>query len=377
MAKSPFQVFTNVIGLFGSPTKGLFVFAPVLLMSVWAVPRILRSYRDTAVFATLVLACTVALLSTLTTFADEVWGPRFLHISIAPLLVCIGAAWPRFQWRSHAPMLFLAAVGLVVSFLGSFYYYGARGWALDAARQNTMEWLTSDTVWNEVTFNARLFQVWLRGEGKPVPWTPEHIWVWSAPPDVPAWRTINLQDYCNPQSFLLLNWRSTLGGTSLALFRLYLFSGFLGFVSLVWVCLRTVNHNRARTPDHIASASRRSAILAAGSYSVLVLGGLIEITRPVLVEWLHRPTLKLSKTEVVAGRDFYVLSIERMANLKVNIRYSLDGAPPETFSVVLDSKGETRFDVGASTRKGTYHMTAISQEGSPVWTDTDAVVRVK
>ncbi len=130
MAKSPFQVFTNVIGLFGSPTKGLFVFAPVLLMSVWAVPRILRSYRDTAVFATLVLACTVALLSTLTTFADEVWGPRFLHISIAPLLVCIGAAWPRFQWRSHAPMLFLAAVGVVTSFLGAFYYYGARGWAL-------------------------------------------------------------------------------------------------------------------------------------------------------------------------------------------------------------------------------------------------------
>jgi hypothetical protein len=98
---------------------------------------------------------------------------------------------------------------------------------------------------------------------------------------------------------------------------------------------------------------------------------------PVLAEWLHRPTLKLSKTEVVAGRDFYVLSIEEMPNHKVNIRYSIDGAPPETFSVVLDSKGETRFDVGASTRKGTYHMTAISQEGSPVWTDTDAVVRVK
>jgi hypothetical protein len=345
-------------------------------MSVWAVPRILRSHRDTAVFATLVLACTVALLSTLTTFADEVWGPRFLHISIAPLLVCIGAAWPRFQWRRHAPMLFLAAVGVVTSFLGAFYYYGARGWALDAARQNTMEWLTSDTVWNEVTFNARLFQVWLRSGGKPVPWTPEHIWVWTKPPDVPAWRTINLQDYCKPQSFLLANWQSALSGTSLALFRLYLFSGFLGFVSLGWVFLRTVKHNRTEKADPIVSPSRRSVILA-GSYSVLVLGGLLWITRPVLAEWLHRPTLKLSKTEVVAGSDFYVLSIEEMANLKVNIRYSLDGAPPETFSVVLDSKGEKRFDVGASTRKGTYHLTAVSQEGSPVWTDTDAVVRVK
>src|SRR5262249_1209947 len=35
---SVLQVFGNVVGIFGSPTKGLFVFAPVLLFSIYAIP---------------------------------------------------------------------------------------------------------------------------------------------------------------------------------------------------------------------------------------------------------------------------------------------------------------------------------------------------
>src|SRR5262249_35861165 len=104
---SLFQVFTNVVGLFGSPTKGLFVFAPALLVAVYALPRVYRTYRELAVFALLVTVCISALLSILIVTADELWGPRFLHVAIAPLLVVIGAACPRFRMSTLAPIILL------------------------------------------------------------------------------------------------------------------------------------------------------------------------------------------------------------------------------------------------------------------------------
>src|SRR5260370_7850220 len=105
-----------------------------------------------------------------------------MHVVIDPLLVCIGAAWPRFEWRKHAPLAALAAVGLVISFLGAFYYYGLLDFAAKKAGQNTLEWITGDYDWNHVQFNARLFRVWRSGPNTPVPSIPYHILSWSPPP---------------------------------------------------------------------------------------------------------------------------------------------------------------------------------------------------
>ena len=168
MIQSKFQIFTNLFGLLGSPAKGLFIFAPILVAALWAIPRAFRTHRDIAIFSALVFACMMAFLSLLIAPYDETWGPRFLHVVVAPLVICIGAAWPAFQWRVYLPLAVLATIGVVISFLGAFFYYGARGKASDDARQNTMEWLTSDNVWNEVVFDARLFQVWWRGSSAPV-----------------------------------------------------------------------------------------------------------------------------------------------------------------------------------------------------------------
>jgi hypothetical protein len=246
MTDSPLRFFSNAIGILGSPNKGLFIFAPVLLLVLYAIPRAFREQREITVFALLVTVCTVGFLSSLVITADELWGPRFLHVTIAPLLLVIGAAWPRFAWRAHAPLIALGVAGFVISFLGAFYYYGERGAAAAAADQSVLEWLAGDSVWNEVLFDARLFQVWFKGGDDPVSWTPTHIWAWTAPPDAKPWKTINLRDYADPQSFLLYYWGTQLSGSDVVIFRICWISAALGPLLLLWVVGRTFNISAAR-----------------------------------------------------------------------------------------------------------------------------------
>jgi hypothetical protein len=69
-----------------------------------------------------------------------------------------------------------------------------------------------DTVWNEVHFDVRLFMVWLKGGNDPVPRIPLHYWAWTAPEGAQPWKTVNLREYADPQSFLLYHWRFPLRG---------------------------------------------------------------------------------------------------------------------------------------------------------------------
>jgi hypothetical protein len=238
---SPIRFFMNAIGLFGSPSKGLFIFAPALLLIVYAVPRAYHEHRDIVVYGSLVTACMAAFLSTLVVSADEVWGPRFLHVTVAPLLIVIGAAYGSFQWRRHAPLLVLGATGVAVSFLGAFYYYGARGWAAEATGQNTLEWYSGDPVWNEVHFDAMLFRVWLQGGSDPVYWAPEHRWAWTAPKDAPPVKTVDLRPFADPQSYLLYYWNRPGKEREAVIFPICAVSMVIGPLLLAWVILRTRN----------------------------------------------------------------------------------------------------------------------------------------
>jgi hypothetical protein len=243
---SPLQIFSNAVGVFGSPTKGLLVYAPVLIACLYAVPRAFRLHRDLVIYSLLVTVCTLGLISLLTSPSDEVWGCRYMHVAIAPLILCIGSAWPRFCWRKQAPIVILALVGVAVSFLGAFYYYGVRDFAMRDASQNTMEWIAGDSVWNAVEFNAKLFQVWLSDSSKvPVLWTPKHVWVWSAPPDATPWKTINLHDYCQPQSFMIRFWHAPKSGVVLRIFMTYLCSLILGVLLLVLLALLSIKEQYA------------------------------------------------------------------------------------------------------------------------------------
>ncbi len=234
LIETPLQFFINVVGVFGSPTKGLIVYAPFLIASFYAVPRIFRTNREIAIYTVLVTACALGLLSLLKYPGDETWGCRYMHPAIAPLVLCIGAAWPKFRWRREGgAFLFLAALGLMVSFLGAFYYYGTLNFAMKSAGENTMERINGDNNWNHILFNARLFNVWISDSNSaPVVWTPSHVWIWTAPPDAPPWKSINLRDYCQPQSFMVRFWHVPKNGVVLSIFMTYVCSFILGILLL-------------------------------------------------------------------------------------------------------------------------------------------------
>jgi hypothetical protein len=246
---SPISPFINLVGLFGSPTKGLFVYAPPLIASIYALPRAYRKCRELTIYAVLVTACTLGFLVLLKYPADEVWGPRYLHLIIAPLTLCMGLAWPRFPWRSEGlALVVLALLGLVISSFGAFYYYGVRDFAMTEASQNTLERISGDNDWNHILFNARLFQVWLSNtNGAPVLWTPQHIWVWVPPSDAPPWKTVNLTKYCSPQSVVLRFWHAPKQGRAETVLAVYLACLITGVFLLGCVVLRTIHEQRTWT----------------------------------------------------------------------------------------------------------------------------------
>jgi hypothetical protein len=246
---SPLQFFTNMVGVFGSPTKGLLVYAPLLIASIYAVPLVFRTHREIATYATLLTACALGLMSLLTSPAGDGWGCRYMHLAIAPLVLCIGAAWPSFRWRREAPLVVLAMAGVVISFLGAVYYYGARDFAMKDVGQNTLEWMNGDDVWNHVQFNSRLFRVWLLETGTaPVLWTPEHIWVWSPPTGAQPWKSIDLRQYCQPQSLLLRFWRNPPSANVRWIIRMYEASFLFGSLLLGWVFAKTFQEKKWYSP---------------------------------------------------------------------------------------------------------------------------------
>ena len=238
---SPILVFTNFIGVFGSPMKGLAVFAPVLLLCIYAIPRAFRSNsRNLAVFALLVAACTAGFISLLSVPSDEIWGPRYMHVAIAPLLICIGAAWPQLEWKIGVPLGGLAAAGFVISSLGAFSSYGVPSLAMRETAQNTMEWINGDPVWGGPIFEFRLLRTWLKPGLDPVPWTPSHHWVWEPPVNFPSdWRTIDLREYSTPQSVLLQYWGEKNKGKLLPIFRVSVYSAIAAPLLFLLVALRT------------------------------------------------------------------------------------------------------------------------------------------
>jgi hypothetical protein len=198
------------------------------------------------IFVLLLLAGVSGELACLRFPADELWGSRYMHATVAPLLLCIGAARPRVAWRKEIPVVVLAVVGVVISFLGAVYYYAILQSVATGPGQNTEEWMDGDTVWNPIRLHARLFRAWFTGGTAPVLWTPAHLWVWDPPPDAKPTKSVDLRQFCEPQSVLLRAWRAPKDGAALRAEAICLLSLAFGIALLLLAVVAL--HRESRRP---------------------------------------------------------------------------------------------------------------------------------
>jgi hypothetical protein len=94
---------------------------------LFGLKRIWNNNRAEAILFLSIMAVPYLIWSTLTVWADETWGPRYLHSSI-PFGYIIGAAaledGIRGLW-SRICLVGLGIIGGVIQLLGSIYYYGS------------------------------------------------------------------------------------------------------------------------------------------------------------------------------------------------------------------------------------------------------------
>ncbi|MEP7274368.1 MAG: glycosyltransferase family 39 protein, partial [Acidobacteriota bacterium] len=165
LVDSPLVFLLQAYSFLASPNKGLIVFAPVVVLCLAGLPRAFRAEPALVIFTLLVLAGLIGVLSLSHFWAEESWGPRYLHAAVPLLVVCLAASKGRrpFSWRRAVPVLAASIIGVPVAFLGSLFYYGSLHGAMIEAKQSTLEAMQYDIHWNHIRFDYELLHVWLSG----------------------------------------------------------------------------------------------------------------------------------------------------------------------------------------------------------------------
>jgi len=199
----PFAYLFHATSLLSSPNKGLLFYAPLAFAGLLALPRACRERPRIGVFAALTAGGLVAGFSLLKIWADETWGPRYLHTAIAPLLIVLALTPVSFRgvWR-RSLLAAAAAFGAGVSLLGVLFFYGGPYHAAVQAGQGTLEAIQGDTVWNPIRFDLRLLETMARGAGPGAKWTAAHYWWFFKPPGSPPEPVVDLARYAHFQSWI-------------------------------------------------------------------------------------------------------------------------------------------------------------------------------
>lgn len=199
----PFLFLAHAVSLVASPNKGLIFYAPLAVLGLFGVRRIVADRPRTGIFVALTFGGLVAGFSFLKIWADETWGPRYLHTAVAPLLLCLAVPGPEAT-RALRRLLagFAAVMGAAVSLLGVLFVYGGAYDAAKAAGQNTLEAIQGDVVWNPIRFELRLLAAALQPAGSHV-WVASHYWWFTRPAASAPEPVVDLARYAHFQPVLL------------------------------------------------------------------------------------------------------------------------------------------------------------------------------
>ena len=193
----------NAWNLLASANKGLVVFAPITLLGLVYLRQAIRAQPTLGVFVALVVIGLVGGTAMVFFYADETWGPRYLHASIAPLIVVVAAAHASAT-RPRWPIALLAAAGLTVSALGATCYYGTTEAIQTEARQNTLSNVQTNVTWNAIHVDFEVLRTWWTGTDRTWP-MPDRRWFPAAgePLLIEPPVAVHLAPFAAPQPVLL------------------------------------------------------------------------------------------------------------------------------------------------------------------------------
>jgi hypothetical protein len=215
LADNPLLMLFHAFSYFGSVNKSLLIYAPAVALSLISLKRAYSKHARLVIFSLLTLFGLLGGFSLLYMWAEETWGPRYLHSAVAPLILCLASAVSDkpFRWRREILLLAVMVLGVAVSFLGSLFYYGKLHEAATQSLHSTLEEIQHDPALNHLRFNFELLKVWSRGRlgqpDRPEPWPPSRHWWFSRPLDAPPEKTIDLREYANPQPLLANGWKES------------------------------------------------------------------------------------------------------------------------------------------------------------------------
>jgi len=202
LVHDPVLYLFHVVSLLSSPNKGLLFYAPLAVLGLVGIGGTFRRNRRVATFAILTIGGLAGGFSLLKIWADETWGPRYLHSAIAPLLLCLALSDGMLRRRAGRALAFLSAVaGLAVSLLGVLFFYGSAFSAARIAGQSNLEWIQGDVVWNPIRLDLRLLRVLLAG-GRGREWVAAHYWWFFRAPGSPPEAVIDLSSFAHLQALL-------------------------------------------------------------------------------------------------------------------------------------------------------------------------------
>ncbi len=207
---SPIDLLVHLHGFLFSLNKGWLVFAPLALVGIVAAAR-RGPEQEARRFALGTFLCLLLPHAAMVFWAEDTWGPRYLNGAIAPALLALAlvrASSAQTARRHPRWLLTLAASGLAINLLGTSVHYSALFKATLAAREDTLEALQFDPLWNHPRFNAWILEEWARAprspRAEPHPYSLDRRWWWTDVPGVPPpSRSVDLATLVRPQPLVL------------------------------------------------------------------------------------------------------------------------------------------------------------------------------
>lgn len=166
------QWWEGFYGLFFSPGKNVFLYAPLLITTLWLWPRWSRLYPQATVFifGSLIMLALVNL--PFTYWTDETWGPR-KFVPILPLLhlplLLVFSEWSHQKIMIKTAIVIITLASLWINFLGAAYDYGRLLTVTHAANLDSLSTMRYLPEWSHpFVFNELLYSYAQRHSGKSV-----------------------------------------------------------------------------------------------------------------------------------------------------------------------------------------------------------------